>query len=177
MLLFSPLVRAGRIYYPPPRAESGWGIVTGWQLRALFASTSITKVVKDDPDQPFIRSIPDNAPFYRNRTLCPVPGVRMFAFLPTSNAIEAPPGKYSGIPVFQMPAFHGGLIGREMVQNRLVDILSGQDINAPRAEYQAFQQLGAAWQAPGLALSINLAWREVRKPYPAFTGEITCPPL
>ena len=92
----------------------GWGLVTGWQLRALFG---VVRRVRRDrhpgPDEPFIRSLLDNAPFYRNQLMCPVPGVRMIAFLPTTTATEAPPCDYTGIPVFQTPGVHAGCrVGR-----------------------------------------------------------------
>ncbi|MFC4145259.1 hypothetical protein ACFO0M_03245 [Micromonospora mangrovi] len=173
VLLFSPLVRSGRAYYPPPDATRGWGLATGWELRGLFAVTNLVRRTKDEPDEPFIRSILDNAPFYRNGTLCPVPGVLMVAFLPTVSAAEAPPGQYSDIPTFQVPGFHGGVIGRQVAQQRLIDVLaSGRAVKLRRAEYAPLQRLSAAWQAPPLALSVNPAWRDRRAPDPAFTGRV-----
>jgi hypothetical protein len=79
----------------------------------------------------------------------------MIAFVPTSTAAEAPPGEYARIPVFQLPAFHGGLIGRQFVEDRVVDFLGGKAIDQTRREYGLLQRLGAPWQAPPLALSIN----------------------
>ena len=171
-LEFSPLIRPGRAYYPPSDQRSGWGVVTGWELRGVFALANIGRAEPENPDEPFIRSILENAPFYRNRTLCPVPDVRIIGFLPTTTAIEAPPGRYTEVPVFQLPAFHGGLIGRRSVQNQLVNVLEGRLPAGQRREYSLFQRLGAAWQAPPLAVSINPAWRDVREPDPSFSGRI-----
>lgn len=159
VLLFSPLVRAGRTYYPPPDEKQGWGLGAGWMLRGIFAVTNLTRENKDTPDIPFVRSILDEAPFYRTQTLCPVPGVLMVAFLPTVSAAEAPPGEYAKIPVYQAPAFHGGLLGRTVAQQRLVRILEGAVVNERRREYGPLQRLSAAWQAPPLALSVNPVWR------------------
>ncbi|MEV6817019.1 hypothetical protein, partial [Micromonospora sp. NPDC051296] len=33
LVMLSPLVRTGRAYYPPPSADSGYGVATGWLLR------------------------------------------------------------------------------------------------------------------------------------------------
>ncbi|WP_245719147.1 hypothetical protein [Micromonospora rhizosphaerae] len=173
-MLFSPLIQPGRAYYPPP-GHSGWGVATGWGLRAIFAVANVPQKVKSSPDQPFIRSVLVNAPFFRNRTLCPVPGVRMIAFLPTVSAAEAPPGEYSRIPTFQLPAFHGGLLGRRAAEVRVMDFLAGDPVEQPRREYGLLQRLGAAWQPPPLALPLNPVWSPEREADPALTGRI-CEP-
>ncbi|WDZ87669.1 hypothetical protein [Micromonospora cathayae] len=174
VLLFSPLVRAGRTYYPPPEEKQGWGLAAGWGLRGIFAVTNLTQKEKDHPDVPFVRSILDGAPFYRSQTLCPVPGVLMVAFLPTVSAAEAPPGEYAKIPVYQAPAFHGGLIGRSAAQRRLVKVLEGAVNDERRREYAPLQRFAAAWQAPPLALSVNPVWRagSERVVDPARTGRV-----
>ena len=170
-MMFSPLVGPGRTYYPPP-GHSGWGVAVGWQLRGISALANLPKEVKNSPDEPFIRSMLANAPFYRNRTLCPVAGVRMIAFLPTVSAAEAPPGEYSRIPVFQMPALHGGVLSQRVVKHRVVDFLTGDETTRPREEYGLLQRMGAAWQPPPLALSLNPMWAANREADPAFTGRI-----
>lgn len=171
VVLFSPLVQAGRVYYPPPGHE-GWGVAAGWELRALYWLTNLPRSLKDHPDEPFVRSVLANAPFYRDRILCPVPGVRMIAFLPTVSAAEAPPGEYSRIPVYQQPAFHGGLIGQRSVEDRVVAFLAGEPVAQHRREYEVLQHLGAAWQAPPLLLSLNPLWSAARAADPAQTGRI-----
>ncbi|WP_329017010.1 alpha/beta hydrolase family protein [Micromonospora rifamycinica] len=175
LVMFSPLINAGRAYYPPPGADQGWGVVTGWQLRALLGAIRLVGVDDAGPDDPFIRSLLDDAPFYRNQLMCPVPGVRMLAFLPTTTATEAPPGDYTGIPVFQMPGVHGGLLGRSLVQDRLVHFLAGVPESRQRREYPLLQQLGAGWQAPPLAIRVNPAWDDRRQPDPSFTGRVCQP--
>jgi hypothetical protein len=170
-LLFSPLVRPGRVYYPPP-GHGGWGVVAGWELRAIATVANIARTVDTHPDEPFIRSLLADAPFYRNRTLCPVSGVRIVAFLPTVSATEAPPGEYARVPVVQLPAVHGGILGRQIALNRAVDFLAGESIELPRVEYPVLQRLGAAWQAPPLALRVNPVWAAQREKDPTFSGTI-----
>ncbi|MBQ0896574.1 hypothetical protein KBX37_26370 [Micromonospora sp. U56] len=174
VVMFSPLVQAGRTYYPPP-GHAGWGVAAGWELRAMFWLSNVPLAVKDDPDSSFVRSVLSNAPFYRNRTLCPVPGVRMIAFLPTISAAEAPPGEYSRVPVYQQPALHGGLVGERAVEDRVVAFLAGEPVEMPRREYGLLQRLGAAWQAPPLALMLNPIWSATREGDPAMTGRV-CEP-
>ncbi|MEU1845540.1 hypothetical protein [Micromonospora sediminicola] len=174
VVMFSPLVQAGRTYYPPPGYE-GWGVATGWQLRALFWLANLPRPVKDHPDEEFVRSMLVDAAFYRNRTLCPVPGVRMIAFLPTVSAAEAPPGEYTHVPVYQQPAFHGGLVGERAVQDQVIRFLEGEPVDRPRREYDLLQRLGAAWQAPSLLLTDNPVWSATREGDPARTGRVCQP--
>lgn len=94
------------------------------------------------------------------------------AVMPTTSAVEAPPGRYTEIPVFQLPAFHGGVLGRRSVQSQIVNVLEGGLPSGQRREYSLFQRLGVAWQAPPLAVSVNPTWRDVRQPDPAFSGRI-----
>lgn len=156
----SPPVRAGLAYFPPPGARSGWGVAAGWELRVLFALLSVASSEPETPDVPVVRSLLDDAPFYRNQVLCPIPGVRMVAFVPTDTATVVPPGGHSHIPVLQMPSFHGGLIHRPVAHRQLVGFLEGNEIrDQERLDYAAIQRTAGAWQAPALALSVNPAWR------------------
>ncbi|QOC92256.1 alpha/beta fold hydrolase [Micromonospora craniellae] len=175
LAMFSPLINAGRAYYPPPHEDRGWGLVTGWQLRLVFGVIRLVGGPDTGPDEPFIRSLVDDAPFYRNQLMCPVPGIRMLAFIPTTTAAEAPPGEYSRIPFFQMPGVHGGLLNRTLVADRLIAFLTGEPIQQERDEYPLLQRLSAAWQAPPLPIGANPAWSQFRQPDPAFTGKVCQP--
>lgn len=86
VVLLSPLIQPGRVYFPPPWQGSGWGIASGWLLRGMFAVVRGTSGSHASPDEPFVRSVVDNAPFYRTSMLCPVPGVRVIVFVPISEA-------------------------------------------------------------------------------------------
>lgn len=174
LLMFSPLVRAARDYYPPEDATAGWGIAPGWQLRGIFALAARLSGGGDSADEPFIRSLVDDAPFYRYQTMCPVPGVRMIAFLPTVSATEQPPGPYTEIPVYEVPGLHGGLLGQQAITDRAIDFLSGRTPQSVRREYGTFQLLGAAWQVPSLAVTVNPVWRGHVSPGPAFSPSRLC---
>ncbi|MFC8620203.1 esterase/lipase family protein [Micromonospora purpureochromogenes] len=158
--LVSPLIRAGRIYYPPPEASSGWGVATGWQLRGIFALIGTTGRVPDHPDSPFVRSLMDQGPFFRNNIFCPVPGVQMVLFLPIADAATVPPGAYPELPVYEVTALHGVLLDRPAELRRLADFLRHGPTTTPETgwEYELIEQASGPWQAPALALRLNPAW-------------------
>ena len=159
-LLLSPLPQPARVYYPPPGAHTGWGVVTGSQLRGIFTVVDGIGGSGISSDDPFARSLLDDGPRYRERMLCPVPGVRMMAFLPLLDAIADPPGPDPRIPVVVVPERHAMDYGRATSQRLLVDFLGGR---APRRSsvpaYRAVRAAAAAWQAPGLSVGLNPVWR------------------
>jgi hypothetical protein len=159
-VLMSPLVRPGRIYYPPPGATAGWGVAAGSELRGLLWLVRLTDDSGISPDEPFVRSILDNAPLYRDRMLCPVPGVRMIAFVPTAEGSVIPPGLRPGIPVLEVPGVHAGLGGRAEIQANVQRFLaSGSPVDGVDAPaYGVIQKVAAAWQAPALPIRLNPAW-------------------
>ncbi|MCW3817978.1 hypothetical protein ONA91_26360 [Micromonospora sp. DR5-3] len=174
LAMFSPLTRAGRTYYPPPDASTGWGLAAGWLLRVMFKVTTIGNRAASTPDEPFVRSLLDQAPFYRFHILCPIPGVRVVAFLPTVAAAEAPPGQTIPIPVVEVPTFHAGIIGRMSANDILTTFLAGAEVNHPRREFGPLQKLGDAWLAPTLAITLNPVWRPTAQPGPPFTMARFC---
>jgi hypothetical protein len=159
-VMMSPLVRPGRIYYPPPGASVGWGLAGGWVLRGLLWVVRLTNSSQISPDEPFVRSVLDRAPLYRNRMLCPVPGVRMMGILPTAEAAVVPPELHPDIPVLELPGVHASLESRADVQAQVHAFLSGDPPvdHAGGPGYSLIQTAGAAWQAPALPIRLNLAW-------------------
>jgi hypothetical protein len=171
----SPIVRAGRIYYPPPQAHAGWGIGTGWLLRGLLAGIGSTNRVPDSADEPFLRSLMDDAPLYRNEMLCPVPGVRMIAILPTADATAIPPGGFAEIEVIEVAGFHGLLIDRPAVLRIVLRFLIGASVRPPaRWDYSIVHRIAGAWQAPALALRLNPTWHYGPLPDASFDRR-ACP--
>jgi hypothetical protein len=160
VVLLSPPIRAGRSYYPPRQADTGWGVATGWELRGIFAVLGVAGGLPNSADEPFIRSLMDNAPLFRgNRMLCPVDGVETIAFLPTLDAAAVPPGLRAGIPIIEVPGPHGLLIDRPLTERRVVQFLNAGTANTRHSwDYDIIQRSGAAWQAPPLRLDLNRAW-------------------
>jgi hypothetical protein len=174
-ILTSPIVRAGRTYYPPPQARAGWGVGTGWLLRGLLDAIGTTNRVPDSADEPFLRSLMDNAPFFRNEMLCPVPGVRMIAILPTADATAVPPGSLAEIPVVEVTGFHGLLIDRPAVLRTVLAFLIGRSVVPPaRWDYSIVHRVAGAWQAPALALRLNPVWHNGPLPDASFDRQ-ACP--
>lgn len=173
--LISPVVRPGQVYYPPPSASRGWGLLAGWELRGVLAVIGMRHRTPISADEPFIRSVLADAPFFRNRMLCPVPGVRMMAFLPSADAATIPPGAFLGIPADNLPAFHGGLVGYPAELQRLVEFLNGTNFGRTERPYYSVTQVASGvWQAPVLALSTNPVWHAANQPDAALHGT-ACP--
>lgn len=159
-ILLSPLLAPGRVYYPPEAGRSGWGLMAGWLLRAMTAVSRRATGVPLGADDPFVRSLLDHAPRYRDRMLCPVPGVRLLVFVPTAGALVMPYDPRWGVPVVEVPGLHGGLLGDAPVQRRILAFIGGDTVRPVRRPlFPAMAAIAAAWQAPSLAVSVNPVWR------------------
>lgn len=173
-VLLSPLVQPAAVYFPPHDAGSGWGIATGWLLREMFAVVRATSDSHATPDEPFVRSVIDHAPFYRGTILCSTPGVRMGAFLPSAGALLVPPDTATEIPVIELPGIHASLLGDEDVQRRIIAFLRGQPLpTVPGGDYTVIQRAASAWRVPDLPFVLNPVWDAAGHPDPAF-GENPC---
>ncbi|TDC44330.1 hypothetical protein E1166_00035 [Micromonospora sp. KC213] len=175
-VMLSHVLRAGRIYYPPPQASSGWGVATGWFLRNMFAVIGVGAPLRDDPEEPFIRSLLDEAPFYRNEMLCPVRGVRLIAILPLNDAIAVPAELNAEIPVVEVAGLHGQLLRQRRVLATVADHIAGKPVpEQTRWDYAILERAAGAWQAPPLPLALNPAWHAEDQPDRALRPE-PCPP-
>ena len=169
VVLMSPLVRASRVYLPPSDAASGWGIGTGWVMRGMLAVAGATGGPPISLDEPFVRSLLDDAPLFRNEMLCPVPSVRMLAFVPLADAIVVPPDRYARIPVIGLLDVHGGMLPRKDVQRELLAFLAGAPAeDRPGEAFPIVQRAMSGWQAPALALRLNPVWHAADQPDASF---------
>ncbi len=161
LVMLSPLLRGGRAYYPPRHARTGWGIATGWELRGIFAAVGFTARIPNSADEPFIRSLIDNATLFRRKQLlCPIPGVRAIAMVPTLDAVANPPGLHPEVPVIEVPGPHGLLIDNPQARDRLVRFFNdGHAEPQRRWDYLVLQGFGAAWQTPELKVQLNPVWK------------------
>lgn len=159
LILLSPLVRPARIYYPPRAADSGWGIGLGWEMRMLAALSRLKTGSTVSADEPFVRSVMRHGPWYRNRMLCPVPGVDVVAFLPTASAAAVPPGRLPNITVVEVHGVHGTLSARANNRRDTAAVLTGAPIDSTElSTYRFVQWAAAGWQAPPLPLSFVPSW-------------------
>jgi hypothetical protein len=169
VVLMSPLVEASRVYFPPPRVGSGWGVGTGWLMRAMLSVARATGGQPISPDEPFVRSLLDDAVLYRDQMLCPVPGVRIVAFVPLPDAVVVPPDRYAHVPVVGLVDLHGGMLPRADVQRQLLAFLAGGSVDGGTGRwFTTVQKATSGWQVPALALPLNPVWHATGQPDAAF---------
>ena len=164
LVLLSPLLSPGRVYYPPV-GDEGWGAVSGLVLDGLARAVSLLGPVDVSADTPLFRSVVDQAPALRALLGCKLPGVRELAVLPLDSGTSAPPPVEFGIPHTFRPAFHGGLLGDATTARLVGRVLHGQrpHVASSWTTLGAVIQAGASpWQVPTLAVSVNPAWRHGR---------------
>jgi hypothetical protein len=176
--MFSPLIRPSRVYYPLPEAGSGFGYVTGLELRGMFALLRDSGSPPVSIHEPFVRSMIRNAPLYRNHMLCPTPGIRSIAFLSLAAATVAPPGPLSDIPVVEMPGVHASLIHNPRARAEAIRFFQGGPVRQhTMTAFDLLRDASAAWVAPALPLSVNPVWHyPPGAPDAAFGGPICRPP-
>lgn len=171
----SPLLRPGRVYYPPA-GHDGYGFLAGLETRgimALFRAES--SKVHVTPDTPFLRSLVDDAPLYRNSTLCPPAHVRARLLVPLEGAITVYRGPVARTPFTSFPGIHASLLGDQPTQRIVAGLLNGR-VPHHRGWATAFTLIrgaGGAWQSPALPLEARPAWHAGRGADPAF-GNSSC---
>ncbi|MFL6136617.1 MAG: hypothetical protein ACJ74O_02320 [Frankiaceae bacterium] len=161
LVVLSPLVEPGRVYYPPASA-SGFGVATGWGLRGLSATMETLGSEAIRGDNPFLRSVADHGPALRHLLDCPTPGIAQLAVLPLADAASTPYATALGIPSVVVPGFHGGLLGEARVQRLVAGYLRTGIV--PRSRVldvtdQAIKAGATAWEVPELPVSVNPAWQ------------------
>ena len=73
LVVVSPLVEPGRVYYPPADGE-GWGVFGKFEMEGLSWALGGLSPVTITPDTPFLRSIVDDAPALQHPDVMPVAG-------------------------------------------------------------------------------------------------------
>lgn len=152
VLLVSPLVHPARVRYPPRDASTGWGLGTAWELRGLFQIVAAEHGAYIGPDEPFLRSLVRDAPLYGGHAMSRVPGVRIVAVIPTSDALVAPPGRQPGdIPRTTMTGLHGELLKHPRTRARITAVLAGARVGpGARGQFLVIRGVGCAWRVPTL---------------------------
>jgi hypothetical protein len=160
LIMLSPLVQPGRVYYPPA-GHDGWGVATGVGLSGLAAGLNTISPFRLTPDTPLLRSILDQAPRLRGVLACPLPHVRQLALFPLADAVVAPHPTLVGIPSSIIPAFHGGLLGNGSAHRAIALQLQGHGLpGLPvwSVAERLIEGASSAWQVPTLPLTLNRAW-------------------
>jgi hypothetical protein len=174
LVMLSPLVRTGRVYYPPS-GHDGWGVAGAWELRALTFALRSLSPLSISTDTPLFRSIVDGAPALRELFQCPLPGVRQLVLFPLADAVVAPSPHIDGIDSSVIPAFHGGLLSNDQADRAVAVALRGGDLPSfwPwRLSERVIRAASAAWQVPELPLALNPAWKRAAGDNPSCSDDI-----
>lgn len=172
----SPLIRPARVWYPPA-GQDGSGYIAGWEARGILSLLRTESSGVDlTANMPFLRSLVDGAPLYRDQTMCPIPGVRTFLFFPLEGALTVYRGPLARTDWTTLPAFHGNLLEDAQVQQEVAKVLAGQPHHFTGWEvaFQVIRGAAGAWQSPALPLQDHAAWHAQPNSDPAF-GHYACP--
>lgn len=157
VVLASPLPRPDRVVYPPVDA-AGWGMAGGFEAGLLTGLVDLENHKAGiGPSIPMVRSLVAQPGLFRQRSLCPVRGVRVLALLPLSSAVADPPGPVSGVPDVVLPAVHAGLLSLGTTRRLVGALFRGHRL--PRGglgwglAYQLTRFASAAWESPPLPLA------------------------
>lgn len=161
VVLLSPLLEPGRVYYPPP-GQGGFGVVAGDELRLLSRLTRGLGSEQINGDSPVLRSVADRGATLRGLLACPVAGVAQLAVQPLADATSTRYGTHPAMPTVVVAGFHGGLLARPDVDALAAAFLRTGRVPAspvPHPVWAAAQAGAAAWLAPSLPVPANPAWR------------------
>jgi hypothetical protein len=161
LVMVSPLVDPGRVYYPPTGA-SGYGVAAAAGLRGISDTLQGLAPIDLSPTDPFLRSIIEESPQLGTVLSCQVSHVRQFEVVPLADAVASPSPVPVSIPTAVVPAFHGGLIGTATADRVIDEVLDGQTpatTNAWDLADTVIRQASAAWQVPTLVASDNPVWQ------------------
>jgi hypothetical protein len=160
LVMISPLVEPGRVYYPPD-GRDGWGVGARGEMDALSSLLRVVSGTDLDPGMPFLRSVVDHAPTLRRGLLCPAPRVRILALLPVASDASIPPlGAGPHVPLRIIPGFHGAgeaqafaylATGRVPGSSATATVLN-----------RVIRSGATAWMVPELPVPLNRAWTRPR---------------
>ena len=175
VVLLSPLIRSARVYYPPRGADHGWGLGMGWAFRVLTSIARWRTGSRVDADQPFVRSILDQAPYFRNTMLCPVAHKRIVAFVPAASGAAVSYGHLTGVPVVEAWSVHGYLLHEPAVRRQVFGVLGGHHVRSrDPLGFRLVRAAAAGWQMPPLPLAVRPAWHAAGAPDAALSTDGEC---
>ena len=180
LVLLSPLVRPGRVYFPDTGSD-GWGTFTGWGLRGVAKILAGLSPLELSPDSPFVQDVDRHGAALRDALACGSPGVHQDAFVPLADAVTGPfddavdisnPNGMGSVRVRVVPAFHGGLMGSRSIQRAIRADLRGENpaVYSWAAAGSVIRGAAAAWQVPDLPVDLNPAWMTTTHPGLASAG-------
>jgi hypothetical protein len=159
LVLVSPLVSPGRVYYPPQGA-SGWGIASAWGLRMLTDSLPAVSSIHVSPTTALFRSIVSEGPTLRSDLERPLVGVRQTTIIPLADAVASPDDVRVAGTTVVVAGFHNGALTDAHIRALVSTSLDGRRLAAsPLSTTETImRRASAAWQVPTLLTSVNPAW-------------------
>lgn len=169
----SPLLRPGRVFFPAA-GRNGYGFVGGWEARGLLGlirweNPGFGKTA----DQPFVRSVVENAGRLRGVTMCPVPGVAVYAFVPFEGALTVYDQPVAHVPWTAVPGWHATLLDNPTVQHDVEALIrTGHQPTHDKstAAFPVISAAASAWQVPALPLDLHAGWRSAASGSGGGTG-------
>ena len=162
VVLAIPLPQPDRVF-APALGRPGYGFAAGWEIQAILDIARGEEPTLDiGIDMPVVRSLLAQGPLFRQRSLCPAPGVRVVALLPLSTAIDDPPGPVGGIPAGVVPAFHATFVVTKGIQHDVAEVLASHPLGRHFGlglGYQLLRYAASAAETPSLPLSAVPVWR------------------
>lgn len=158
LILLSPIVRPGTVYYPP-RGQEGWGVAAGWGLRGLASVMSAVSPLRFEADAPIVRDVVDSPTAFDDGCRSSVARVE---FMPLADAVAGRLDLSSTPGAKVVTAFHGGLLGDPGVRSAIRTILqhgSATTTATMRALDTLVWASAGAWRVPALTPSLNPAWQ------------------
>jgi hypothetical protein len=152
LMLLSPIVDPGRATYPDP-GEEGYGMVAGYELRAVTGMIDAMAPFVISADGPLTDSVRREAATLRGEAVCDRPAIEEVVVVPLADTVTAPAGEDPSIEVIVVPGFHGGLRGRPDVQAMIRGWVRGADLEGSEVWSvvgQVIAGTASAWQVPGL---------------------------
>jgi hypothetical protein len=145
--------------YFPPRGRQGWGVASGWGLRGLASLVGGIGPLRLSVDSGLGRDVTDcRASLSRLASAPPPPGVRQVSFESLADMVD-PAASPPGVPIYLVPAPHGGLMGRLQVQDLIDGILGGlPSANVPTRQSLLARLVTAGarpWETPSLPVTLD----------------------
>lgn len=157
LVMTSPLVRPGRVYYPPAGSQ-GWGLAGGKGLAGIADAVRSLAPIPLSPTSPFLRSVLDEPATLGPLLSCPLPGVNQAAVLPLADAVASPAGHPVGVPSVVLAAFHGGMLTNPAADRAIASLLKGTglpDTPTLAAADALIRSAASAWQVPSLVAPLG----------------------
>lgn len=149
------------VYYPPPGTQ-GWGVGSGWILRALAAFIRGVGPLRVSPDAPFFRQIAGCQSLMEAVITAPPPdGIQQVTVQALADAVdEGSQGEVQAVRSYVVVSTHGGLIGKKSVQEMIFQMLSGTPSLRTGVDALLVRLIAAAsdpWHTPSLVRGLATA--------------------